>query len=301
MERYRVKGMMCAACQARVEKAVSKIENVSSVSVSLLTNSMTVEGTAKPKEIIAAVKQAGYSARLLRSEESTNDAVFSRESFRNLRRRFIISAVILLPILYISIGYRMFSLPFFPMSDSAVRWLPTLLEGLLCAAVVLINRAFFINGFRALFHFSPTMDTLVALGCTASFCSFAFESAAMILTLITLGKMLEAFSKGKTTDALEKLEKLKPDTAVLFADGEERIVKATELRTGDIIVIRPGAAFPADAVVLEGVSSANESALTGESLPVEKAPGDSVFAGTLNDTGHLERFLSVSPTINGET
>ena len=322
MEQYSVTGMSCAACSARVEKAVSKVPGVSECSVSLLTNSMGVTGTASPQDIIAAVEEAGYGASLKgeKAGAKTSGGTVSEyeEMLKDketpvLRKRLIASLCLLLPLMYVSMGHSMWGWPlpsFFEGNHVAVG----LLQLLFTVAVMVINQKFFINGYRSLFHRAPNMDTLVALGATASFGysvyalfamtgaqlagdagavmeymhEFYFESAAMILTLITVGKMLEAHSKGKTTDALKSLMKLAPKTATLLRDGTEVEVGIEQVRIGDRFVVRPGENIPVDGVVVEGSSAVNESALTGESIPVDKAKGDSVSAATLNQSGYLQ-------------
>ena len=323
MEQYNVTGMSCAACSARVEKAVSKVPGVTSCSVSLLTNSMGVEGTADPAQIIAAVEEAGYGASEKGSEgqdrahasasslSAGEDALKDRETPR-MKRRLIASLCFLIPLMYFSMGHMMWNWP-----------VPSFLEGnhvamgliqlLLTTAVMVINQKFFISGFKGLIHRAPNMDTLVALGAGASYGyslyalfamtdaqmrgnaagvmsymhEFYFESAAMILTLITVGKMLEARSKGKTTDALKSLMKLAPKTATVIRNGAEETVSIEQVRKGDIFVVRPGENIPVDGVILEGHSAVNESALTGESIPVDKDAGDAVSAAALNQSGFL--------------
>ena len=322
MEQYSVTGMSCAACSARVEKAVSKVPGVSECSVSLLTNSMGVTGTASPQDIIAAVEEAGYGASLKgeKAGAKTSGGTVSEyeEMLKDketpvLRKRLIASLCLLLPLMYVSMGHSMWGWPlpsFFEGNHVAVG----LLQLLFTVAVMVINQKFFINGYRSMFHRAPNMDTLVALGATASFGysvyalfamtgaqlagdagavmeymhEFYFESAAMILTLITVGKMLEAHSKGKTTDALKSLMKLAPKTATLLRDGTEVEVGIEQVRIGDRFVVRPGENIPVDGVVVEGSSAVNESALTGESIPVDKAKGDPVSAATLNQSGYLQ-------------
>ena len=324
MNQYIVTGMSCAACQARVEKAVSKVPGVSSVSVSLLTNSMGVEGTAAPEEIIRAVEKAGYGAGVKgASNEKTaaetgfaaeEDALKDRETPK-LRRRLILSAAFLLALMYITMGFNMWGWPlpaFFTHNHLAL----TLTQMILAAIVMVINRKFFTSGFGALVHRAPNMDTLVALGSSVSFgwsvyvfyqmCGMItggaanmelmemyhqqlyFESAAMIPALITVGKMLEARSKGRTTDALKSLMRLAPKTAVVLRDGAETEVPVEEVQPGDLFAVRPGANIPVDGIVLEGTSAVNESALTGESIPVDKAAGDPVSAATVNTSGYLK-------------
>ena len=320
MEQFNVTGMSCAACSARVEKAVSKVPGVTSCSVSLLTNSMGVEGTASSADIIKAVQDAGYGASPkaaggAAAASSTNadlDALADHETPK-LKRRLIASVGFLLVLMYFSMGHMMWGWPlprWFDGNHVAMGLVQLLLAGI----VMVINQKFFINGFKGLIHRSPNMDTLVALGSMASFVwstyalfamtraqvdgnselvmhymmEFYFESAAMILTLITVGKMLEARSKGKTTDALKSLMKLAPKTATLLRDGAEVTVGIEQVQKGDIFVVRPGENVPVDGIVLEGTSAVNESALTGESIPVDKAEGDKVSAATTNQSGFLK-------------
>ena len=317
MEQYTVTGMSCAACSARVEKAVSHVSGVTSCSVSLLTHSMGVEGTADPQAVIAAVQAAGYGASLKDAAQESPDIAQQEDALADhetpvLKRRLIASLGFLIVLMYFSMGHMMWGwrLPAF-FDDNHVAM--GLVQMLLTIAVMVINQKFFINGFKSLFHGSPNMDTLVALGSTASFGystyalfamtgaqvrgdmtavmsymhEFYFESAAMILALITVGKMLEARSKGKTTDALKSLMKLAPQTAVLVRGGQEVTVPIAQVRRGDIFVVRPGENIPVDGVILEGESAVNESALTGESIPVDKTVGDSVSAATSNQSGFL--------------
>ena len=316
MEQYTVTGMSCAACSARVEKAVSAVPGVTSCSVSLLTNSMGVEGTASAEAVVSAVQAAGYGASLKGAPSAPTaaaqeDALADRET-PALKRRLIASLGFLLALMYVSMGHMMWGWPLpVCLADNHVAM--GLLQMLLTIAVMVINQKFFINGFRSLLHGAPNMDTLVALGAAASFGystyalfamtgaqvrgdaaavmrymhEFYFESAAMILALITVGKMLEARSKGKTTDALRSLMKLAPQTATLVRGGQEIAVPIAQVRRGDVFVVRPGESIPVDGVVLEGESAVNESALTGESIPVDKAVGDSVSAATTNQSGFL--------------
>ena len=316
MEQYTVTGMSCAACSARVEKAVSAVPGVTSCSVSLLTNSMGVEGTASAEAVVSAVQAAGYGASLKGAPSAPTaaaqeNALADRET-PALKRRLIASLGFLLALMYVSMGHMMWGWPLPAcLADNHVAM--GLLQMLLTIAVMVINQKFFINGFRSLLHGAPNMDTLVALGAAASFGystyalfamtgaqvrgdaaavmqymhEFYFESAAMILALITVGKMLEARSKGKTTDALRSLMKLAPQTATLVRGGQEIAVPIAQVRRGDVFVVRPGESIPVDGVVLEGESAVNESALTGESIPVDKAVGDSVSAATTNQSGFL--------------
>ena len=317
MEHYTVTGMSCAACSARVEKAVSAVPGVTSCSVSLLTNSMGVEGSATPDAVISAVQAAGYGASLKGTAQSVPSIAEQEDALADhetpvLKRRLIASLGFLIVLMYFSMGHMMWGWPlpsFFDGNHVAMG----LIQMLLTIAVMVINQKFFINGFKSLFHGAPNMDTLVALGATASFGystyalfamtgaqvrgdatavmsymhEFYFESAAMILALITVGKMLEARSKGKTTDALKSLMKLAPQTATLLRNGQEITVPIAQVKRGDVFVVRPGENVPVDGVILEGESAVNESALTGESIPVDKAVGDSVSAATTNQSGFL--------------
>ena len=315
--------MSCAACSARVEKAVSKVPGVTSCSVSLLTNSMGVEGTASPSDIIAAVEAAGYGASekghhaaeqaggsgvsIAEAEDSLKD----RETPK-MKRRLIASICFWVPLMYISMGHMMWNWPL-PSVLADNHMAIGLVELLLTTAVMVINQKFFVNGFKGLIHGGPNMDTLVALGASASYVyslyalfamsaaltqgdaagamsymhEFYFESAATILTLITVGKLLEAISKGRTTDALKGLMKLAPKTATVIRNGSEKVVSIEQVRKGDIFVVKPGENIPVDGIVLEGTSAVNESALTGESIPVDKNAGDAVSAATLNQSGYL--------------
>ena len=319
MKQYLITGMSCAACSTRVEKAVAKVSGVTDVSVSLLTNSMGVEGTASPEDIIAAVTKAGYGATLKDStgrdsngeENGGSDALKDRET-PVLKKRFLASLGFLLPLMYVSMGHMMWGwrLPE-AIADNHVAM--GLIQLLLTVIIMIINQKFFTNGFVSLWHRAPNMDTLVALGAGASFAystyalfamtdaqlrgnqqavisymhEFYFESAAMILTLITLGKMLEAFSKGKTTNALKSLMNLAPKTAVVERNGEQLRIPVDQVVKGDIFVVRPGESIPVDGIVIEGNSAVNEAALTGESIPVDKQAGDGVFAATINQSGFI--------------
>ena len=319
MKQYTVTGMSCAACSSRVEKAVSKVPGVTACSVSLLTNSMGVEGDVPPETVIHAVEDAGYGASLkgqgtaaqAQSASEAEDALKDRET-PVLKHRLIASLGFLAVLMYMSMGHMMWGWPlphFFDGNHVAMGLLQLLLAGI----IMVINQKFFISGFKGLLHRAPNMDTLVALGSGASFIystyalfamtdaqlkgndtavmsymhEFYFESAAMILALITVGKMLEARSKGKTTDALKGLMKLAPKTAVIIRDGVETKVPIEEVKKGDVFVVRPGENIPVDGVVLEGASAVNEAALTGESIPVDKAQGDPVSAATVNQSGYL--------------
>ncbi len=314
MEQYHVTGMNCAACSARVEKAVSKVKGVTSCSVSLLTNSMGVEGTAESSAVIEAVKAAGYGASLKNAKGENKEAETGLEDTQTplLKKRLIASVVFLIVLMYFSMGHMMWGWPLPTwFTDNHVGM--GLVQMILAAIIMVINQQFFISGFKALWHRSPNMDTLVAMGSMASFVwsvyallamtraqtdgnaelvmeymmEFYFESAAMILTLITVGKMLEARSKGKTTDALKSLISLAPKTAVVERDGKEVTVSVDEVQKGDIFVVRPGENIPVDGQVIEGNSAVNEAAITGESIPVDKAEGDMVRSATINQSGFL--------------
>ena len=316
MEQYNVTGMSCAACSSRVEKAVQAVDGVESVSVSLLTNSMVVEGTADSGAVIAAVEHAGYEAAQKGAQEHVSpgeqaDALADHETPK-MKRRLIASLVFLVPLMYLSMGHMMWNWPVgsFLADNMLAQGITQLL---FTGMIMVINQKFFVNGFGSLLHRSPNMDTLVALGATASFGysvyalygmsqaaldgdrmqmmayhhEFYFESAAMILTLITVGKMLEARAKGRTTDALKSLMNLAPKTAVLLVDGEEQTVPVEDVKPGDLFVVRPGESIPVDGVVKSGTSAVDESALTGESIPVDKTQGDKVSAATMNRAGFL--------------
>ena len=315
MEQYNVTGMSCAACSARVEQAVTKVPGVTSCAVSLLTNSMGVEGTASSRDVIRAVQEAGYGASLktaAKSQAPQEDALADHETPK-LKKRLIASLAFLAVLMYFSMGHMMWHWPL-PAWFEGNHVAMGLVQLLLSAIVMVINQRFFISGFKSLAHRAPNMDTLVALGSMASFVwsvyalfvmtraqvdgdlakveqymmEFYFESAAMILTLITVGKMLEARSKGRTTDALKSLMKLSPKTAVVLKDGAEQTVPIEQVQKDDIFVVRPGESIPVDGVVLEGESAVNEASLTGESIPVDKAPGDPVSAATVNQSGYLK-------------
>ncbi len=320
MEQYNVTGMSCAACSARVEKAVKAVPGVESCAVSLLTNSMGVEGTAEPAAVIAAVSEAGYGASLKGAAPggqaapaaAAEDALADRETPK-LKKRLLWSLGFLLVLMYFSMGHMMWGFPL-PRWFEGNHLAMGLVQLLLAGIVMVINQRFFISGFKALLHRAPNMDTLVSLGSAASFgwsvwvlfamtraqadgdaaavegymMEFYFESTAMILTLITVGKMLEARSKGRTTDALKSLMKLAPQTATVLRDGAEQTVPVAQLRKDDIFVVRPGESVPVDGTVIEGSSAVNESALTGESVPVDKAPGDRISAATVNQSGFLK-------------
>lgn len=320
MEQYTVTGMSCAACSARVEKAVSKLEGVTSCSVSLLTNSMGVEGTASAQDIIKAVEDAGYGAspkNRIEGKENSGNLSGAEEALKDretpvLKQRLLSSLVFLIVLMYFSMGHMMWGWPL-PEALEGNHVAMGLLQLLLTVIIMVINQKFFISGFKSLLHRAPNMDTLVALGSSAAFVystyalfamtdaqvkgdmegvmaymhEFYFESAAMILTLITVGKMLEAHSKGKTTDALKSLMKLAPKTAVIIQDGVENEVAIEQVQKGDVFVVRPGENIPVDGVILEGNSAVNEAALTGESIPVDKEAGDAVSAATVNQSGFI--------------
>ena len=328
MKQYNVTGMSCAACSARVEKAVTKVKGVTGCSVSLLTNSMGVEGTANPADVIAAVTAAGYgctekgAATSQSSSQAAAEEALKDKETPLLKKRLIWSVIFLTILMYFSMGVKMWGWPYpsfmaVTAEDDKVIFNPmmvALIEMLFTIIVMVINKKFFINGFKSLWHRSPNMDTLIALGSTAAFVysteqvfemtmvlakgmvhhaheighDLYFESAAMILTLITVGKMLEARSKGKTTDALKSLMKLAPKTAVVIRDGQEQEISIDQVQKGDIFVVRPGENIPVDGIVLEGHSAVNEAALTGESIPVDKAEGDTVSAATLNQSGFIK-------------
>lgn len=328
MKKYNVTGMSCAACQARVEKAVSKVPGVESCAVSLLTNSMGVEGSASTEDIIKAVEDAGYGAQLQgKSQDSASTIAAAEKALEDtetpkLKKRLIASVCILILLMYGSMGHTMWGWPlpaFFEGNHIAVG----ILQMILAAIIMMINGRFFTSGFKSLLHLAPNMDTLVAMGSMTSFVwsvvvllkmtadqlagngaavmadmhNFYFESAAMIVTLITIGKMLEAMSKGKTTDALKGLMKLAPQTAVIEgADGSEQEIPIDQLAVGDIFIVRPGDSIPVDGEVLEGMTAVNEAALTGESIPVDKGPGDRVSAATVNTSG----FIKAKATRVGE-
>ena len=322
MKQYDVTGMSCAACSNRIEKAVSKVPGVTSCSVSLLTNSMGVDGTASPEAVIAAVEKAGYGASEKgahgnQAREKRGSMAAEEESLKDketpkMKRRLIASLCFWIPLMYISMGHMMWNWPL-PSVLAENHMAMGLIELLLTTIIMVINQKFFVNGFISLIHGGPNMDTLVALGAGASYGyslyglfamsaaltrgdaagamsymhEFYFESAGTILTLITIGKLLEAISKGRTTDALKGLMKLAPKTATVFRDGKEEVVSVDQVRKGDIFVVKPGENIPVDGIVVEGTSAVNESALTGESIPVDKNTGDAVSAATLNQSGYL--------------
>lgn len=316
MEQYLITGMSCAACVSSVEKAVSKVNGVTSCTVSLLTNSMNIEGIANTGDIISAVEKAGYGAKLKNSNNKVpkeNDDIFVNKEIPILRNRLIISSIFLIILMYFSMGHTMWSwkVPkYFDNNHIAMG----LLQLLLTAIIMVINQKFFISGFKGLIHKSPNMDTLVSLGCTASFIystyalfamtsaqisndthavmeymhEFYFESAGMILVLITLGKLLEAYSKGKTTNALKSLMKLAPKTVNIVIDNKEVEVSVEQIKKGDIFVVRPGESIAVDGIIIDGHSAIDESALTGESVPVDKSKGDSVSSATINQSGFIK-------------
>ena len=315
MEQYRVTGMTCAACQARVEKVVSNVPGVTDVSVSLLTNSMGVEGTATSADIVAAVEKAGYHASVkgAQMESSQGAEALADTETPKLLKRLIISLIFLMPLMYLSMGHMMWNwpLPGFLNNNHVGMGLAQLLFTVI---IMVINQRFFISGFTSLIHRAPNMDTLVAMGATAAFGystyalfamtvaqtagndklvmsymhEFYFESAAMILTLITLGKTLEAYSKGKTTDALKSLMNLAPKMATVVRNEQEMLISADQVKKGDIFLVKPGESIPVDGIVLEGNSAIDEAALTGESIPVDKAVGDTVSAATINQSGFIK-------------
>lgn len=329
MDKYNIIGMSCAACQAHVEKAVSKVPGVESVSVSLLTNSMGVEGSASSEAIVKAVEDAGYGAAVQGVEESqssTNSLEAQEKALEDkespvLKRRLVTSVVFLLVLMYFSMGHTMFHLPLPKFLDGNHIGI-TVIQMVLAAIVMFINKKFFVGGWKSVRSGAPSMDTLVAMGSMTSFLwsfyilmqmtrsvtdgdtkavmagmhNLYFESAAMIVTLITVGKLLEALSKGRTTDALKSLMKLAPKTAVIERDGEETLVQIAEVKTGDVFVVRPGESIPVDGVIIEGGTAIDESALTGESVPVDKSIGDEVSAATINRTG----FIRAKATRVGE-
>lgn len=313
MEQYNVSGMSCAACSSRVEKAVGKVDGVTSCTVSLLTNSMSVEGTATTEQIISAVENAGYGASLKSNAKViSNNNILEDKETPLMKKRLIFSLIFLVILMYFSMGHMMLGLPL-PKYFNDNHIAMGLVQLFLTITIMVINQKFFINGFKGLIHKSPNMDTLVALGSGASFVysvyalfvmttaqlnggsnatmeymnEFYFESAAMILALITVGKMLEAYSKGKTTDALKGLMKLAPKTAVIYKDNKEINVPIEQVKKGDIFVVKPGETIPVDGVVVYGESAVNESALTGESIPVDKAIGDSVTSASINQSGYI--------------
>ena len=316
MKQYNVTGMSCASCVARVEKAVNKVDGVTSCSVNLLTNSMSVDGDVKSSDVISAVEKAGYGASLKGNsskKNKTNDEPLKDTETPKLKKRLFSSLVFLLLLMYISMGHMMWGFPL-PSILANNHIAMGLIQLLLTGIIMVINQKFFISGFKALIHRSPNMDTLVALGAGASFIfsvyalfamtnaqvnndmslvmkymdEFYFESAGMILTLITLGKMLESYSKGKTTNAIKGLMNLAPKKATILVDNVEKVVPIEEVKIGDIFVVKPGENIPVDGVVIEGESAVNESALTGESIPVDKTVGDNVSGATVNQSGFIK-------------
>lgn len=322
MKQYLVEGMSCAACQTRVEKAVSKLEGVDSCAVSLLTNSMGVEGNANPKDVIEAVKNAGYSASLKDAEDSSEESSVSSDEQMledhetpKLKKRLLYSLGFLLVLMYISMGHNMLNWPVPAFLNHNHLGL-TLTQMILSFIIMVINRKFFISGFQSVMHGAPNMDTLVALGSSVSFLwsvyvfflmtvqitngvsnmelmplyhnQLYFESAAMILVFITIGKMLEAMSKGRTTNALKSLMRLAPKKATVLKDGVEQVVDIAQVQAGDIFIVKPGESIPVDGLIISGDSAVNESALTGESVPVDKVVDDTISAGTMNISGYLQ-------------
>ena len=316
MKQYNVTGMSCAACSARVEKAVSGVDGVENCAVNLLTNSMGVEGTASDEAIIAAVEKAGYGASLKTGDKKSKampDDELKDTQTPKIRNRLIWSVIFLAPLMYISMGHMMWGwkLPAFMQDNHIAMGLAQLL---LTVIIMVINQKFFINGFKGIIHRSPNMDTLVALGASASFVystvqlflmtsaqlagdgekvmsimhEFYFESSAMILTLITVGKMLESYSKGKTTNALKSLMNLAPKNAAVIRDEKEVVIPVSDVMLNDIFVVKPGESVPVDAVIIEGETAVDESALTGESIPVDKAMGDKVSGATINQSGYIK-------------
>lgn len=316
MKKYDVTGMSCAACSARVEKAVSAVSGVTNCSVNLLTNSMTVEGSATDKEIISAVKKAGYGARVSEGEISLDNS----GEIKALKRRFVLSVAFLLILMYISMGHTMWNWPL-PSVFSKNHLLLGIIQLVLSLAVMVINRKFFINGWHGIKNKSPNMDTLVAMGSGAAFIysmylviliaktndhhlameymhGLYFESAAMILALITVGKMLEAYSKGRTTSAVKSLMELSPKTATVIRDGKETVIPSDEIKIGDIFAVKAGERIPADGIVKEGGGAVDEASLTGESIPVDKSEGDKVSASTVNKDGYM---LCVAEKVGKDT
>ena len=311
MAKYDISGMSCAACSARVEKAVKSVEGVTSCDVNLLTNSMNVEGDVSSETVISAVENAGYGAALI-SEKNKGDGVLADSETPAIKKRLIVSIVLLLPLMYLSMGHVMHKLPIPEFLDNAI--IIGVLQMLLTLAIIVLNKRFFTSGFKALIHRAPNMDTLVAVGSGASFIyslgviiliindtvdgapltamselyRLHFESAATILVFITVGKLLEAYSKGRTTDAIKGLMSLTPDTAVVERDGKEVTVPVDEVKKGDIFIVRSGESIPVDGVIIEGDAAVDESALTGESIPVDKTAGDSVSGATINSSGFIK-------------
>ncbi len=317
MEKFLISGMSCAACSARIEKAVTKVKGVESCAVSLLTNSMSVEGTASAKSIIQAVEKAGYGAKISGNEKTSNsetqELLLENSELKNLKSRLAVSLIFLLILMYFSMGHMMLNFPL-PSWFNGNHVAMGLIQLLLTIVILFINRKFFISGTKGLLHGTPNMDTLVALGSGVSFAyslvvlfnmtdavlkgdeqrvmkcmdNFYFEGAAMIVTLITVGKMLESISKGKTTNALKNLIKLKPENATVIREGKEIIVPISEVKKDEIFIVKPGENIPVDGIVIEGESSVNESALTGESIPVDKSAKSEVYSATINLNGFLK-------------
>ena len=304
MKKFRITGMSCAACSARVQKAVSNLSGIENCEVNLLTNTMTTVGTASDEEIINAVKKAGYGAEIYNEFDSLGKG----NKFSELKKRLVYSVCFLILLMYISMGYIMWDFPV-PSVISNNLWSVAAIEFVLTVIIMIINRNFFISGFKNLFKLSPNMDSLVAIGSGTAFIystvisvkmlingnimhddlhGLYFESAAMILTLITVGIMLEAYSKGKTTSELNRLMNFAPKTATVIKDGEEKTVSVSEIKAGDIIVTKPGESFAVDGEIISGTCSADESAVTGESLPVDKTVGDKVTGATLNLSGIIK-------------
>lgn len=308
MDHYSVTGMNCAACSARVEKAVSNVEGVTQCNVNLLTNSMDVEGSASPQSVIKAVKKAGYGATLKNNSVANNnkdsESSLAMSDTQKVVKRLVASVIFLLPLMYISMGNMMWGWPL-PSQIAENHIAMGFLQMLLAAIIMVINQKFFIYGFKGVIHLAPNMDTLVALGAGASFVystvvlfgmilrhdntmpDLYFESAAMILTLITVGKMLEAYSKGKTTNAIKSLMELAPQTAVILVDGEEKTVPIAQVKKGDIFIVKAGDTIPVDGIILEGNAAIDEAAITGESIPVDKVVGDAVTSATINRQGYI--------------
>ncbi len=317
MKKYEVRGMTCSACQVRVEKAVSKVSGVTSCSVSLLTNSMMVDGDASVQEVISAVEKAGYQASL-NEKKSTNQQNYSDNELKDVEtpkmlKRLISSVIILIILMYFSMGHMMFNWPIPPFFENNY-FAKGLLQLILSGIILIINNRFFVNGFKSLVHLSPNMDTLIAMGSGVSYLysiyalfmasdgitkgdmeivsnymeNLYFETAAMILTLITIGKTLESYSKGKTTNALKSLMKLSPQNATILVDENEVVIPIDQLQKDDIFVVKPGESIPADGTILEGITAIDESALTGEAIPVDKMVGDMVSAATINQSGYLK-------------
>ena len=317
MEKFLISGMSCAACSARIEKAVTKVKGVESCAVSLLTNSMSVEGTASAQSIIQTVEKAGYGAKISGSEKTSKpeeqELLLENSELKNLKSRLAASLIFLLILMYFSMGHMMLNFPL-PAWINGNHVAMGLVQLLLTIIILFINRKFFISGTKGLIHGTPNMDTLVALGSGVSFAystlvlfsmtdavlkgdelrvmkcmdNFYFEGAAMIVTLITVGKMLESISKGKTTNALKNLIKLKPENATVIREGKEIVIPISEIKKDDVFIVKPGENIPVDGIVIEGESSVNESALTGESIPVDKSAKTEVYSATINLNGFLK-------------